>query len=149
MKKIVCLGMIFVLFLCALPAFASTDSSEDLFHPELLLDPLASSCKHDYQRMSSSPSSVRWVSISKSLHEKRTYYPAVCNKCGSTIQVYDTSDIGPHIWNPNGNKHVGKGKHEYYFNCSLCNEKDTVNYPCSGTGNGDCPYPFALTPPAP
>ena len=141
--------MVFILCLCALPAFAFTDSSEDLFHPEFLLDPLANDCPHDYQCMSSSPSFVRWVSLSKSLHEKRTYYPIVCNQCGETMEVYDASNIGSHIWVSNGNKHVSQGKHEYYFFCDRCNEKDTVSYPCSGTGNGDCPSPLALAPNAP
>lgn len=101
-------------------------------------------CEHSY-RMFGSPIRTEYVKISESMHEKRVYYNAVCDKCGKKIELFQSGGMEGHTMVANGDAHVkGKNLHTYNRRCTKCSHTESITIGCPGTGNGDCPLPFSL-----
>ncbi|MBE5777556.1 MAG: hypothetical protein E7326_08675 [Clostridiales bacterium] len=105
---------------------------------------LAAHCfTYEYRKINT-PVREEWVSLSGTKHELRTYYYAVCDDCGKTTIIFESSHFSDHTMYDNGDRHLtGQNLHEYYRMCSKCGQTETIRIGCVQSGNGSCANPFS------
>lgn len=98
-------------------------------------------CEHEYLIYGQAgPYAEGYESCGSINHACFKYYQGACRYCGSqgTVVIWGSTQQHEWVYKNNHCHVVGQNKHEYMFECGVCNAAMSEFYPCPGTGHGDC-----------